>query len=187
MPQHRDRRREGARAVRAVALHGAAQIDHDQRAGGNHDVSWHRVRQRAVLGRSHYRRERDLVGALVLGSPLECARNRDLRVAGQPMLVDEPAVEAIGDLGRPAHQLQLPVVLHRPQLLHEAARGHQLRARRKDPGQPLMRLHGHVRVVEANSRAVTRLFPDDLRDLLEQVLLSPHQLEVGTSYFALST
>ena len=99
-------------------------------------------------------------------------------MAGETVLGDQPAVEAVGDLRRPAHKRQLPVVLHRPQLLDEPAGGDQLGAGRQKLRQPLVHPDGHVRIVEADSRAVVAAFGDDLCDLLEQVLLSPYQFEV---------
>jgi hypothetical protein len=137
------------------------------------------VWQGAVLGGGDDRRERDALGAHVLRAPLERPRDGKLAVTDEPVLIDEPPVEAVGNLRRPANGGELDLVLDRAELLDEAARRDQLHPGRNQPGELRVLPDGDMGIVEPEPEAGgASALLYELCDGPEQVPLALDQLVV---------
>jgi len=129
------------------------------------------VRQRAVRAARDDRRERRILGAALAHLALEIERHLPLGAAREAARA-EVLVDVVGQVGRLADGAQLALLLHRAQVLHETAGGHQLDALRRQLLEPLVLTHAHVLVLEPHppGQALGRIG--------QQVLLAAQPLEV---------
>ena len=139
-------------AVRAVAVHDRAHVDHHERVLGDLQVARHCVRTRPVVGRRHDRRERRSLGPGILHEPHKLDRHVPFGAPREAEL-QQRLVRRGGKLGRGAHRGHLVRVLHRPQLLHEAGRRHQLDVVAGLLGELGVRRDGEMVVVETGAPA----------------------------------
>ena len=105
--------------------------------------------QRTVRPARHDRRKRG-VGAAPPHLVLELERRLALGPAGEPALRDDRE-HLVGERGRGADRVELAVVLHRPERLHQPSGGHQLGPVRREPAQSLVLAHRHREVLEAHA------------------------------------
>ena len=144
-----------ARAVRAVAVEPRPEVEGHEHAGGDLDVARLGVRQRAVLGRGHDRREAGVAGAAAAHLLLERARHLALGAPDDAALA-HPVVDVVRERRGGADRLDLLRLLERPLGLDRAARGHELDAVGEQLAQALVLAHAHVLVLEAEPHAALR-------------------------------
>ena len=161
---------KGPRAVRAVALDDAPEVDDHQRVGRNDLVARARVRKGAVGAAGDDDREGDALGASLDHVALELERDPALGPPRQSAL-GECAQRLVDDRGRAGDALDLALLLDHPQILHQPARRHELHSLGNQLGQPPVRLYRQVLVVEADATRQRR------GGVAEQVLLAAHPLE----------
>jgi hypothetical protein len=124
------------------------------------------VRAGAVLGGGHDRRERHALGAAAAHGDLQVQRDVALRAADDAR-ADDLLERRVGQHRRRADELDLGVVLDRPQRLDDPARGDELRLPLPhELAQLLVLADRQVRVVEAE---LERLGRQALDGPLEQV------------------
>ncbi len=163
-----DRERPGA--VRAVAVEHAARVHDDEHALRDRAVAGDRVWRGARLPRRDDRGEGHVVRTALAKRPLDPPRQLALAAARESLL-RERREDLVGERARAAQDLELGVVLHRPQRLDEARRRNGVHPRLLQ--QPEADV-GHVRFLEGD--AAPR---DVLRDPCEQVA---RHLDEGRSF-----
>ena len=171
------------RAVRAVGVEQAAEVDHDQRVARDHGVAaGSGMRQGAVLGGGDDRGEGKPVGAQILGPSLERDRDRRARCA-RP-----------GRARRSATGRRRPRSPRKRRMARTSPSSLTARRSSTSPpagtsstrspallGQLRVGAHGHVDLVEPEAHrtlAVRAGIERDLERRLEHVVAAAHPLEV---------
>ncbi len=165
-------RGEGAGAVRAVAVHPAAHVDDHKRVGGDALVTGGGVGKRSMRPARDDRGERRVLGPALAHLALHVERHLALGAPHEAAGLDV-LVHVVGEVGGLPDRLQLARLLHRAQVLHQAARGDQLDLVAHQLLQALVLADGEVLVLEADAARL-----DPLDDVAEQVLLAAQPLEV---------
>src|SRR5262249_14946512 len=119
---------ERARVVGDVAVDAAPRVDDHELALLDHAVAGRRVRPRADGSRADDRLERRLVGSLLLREPPDVPGDVALAATDEPHLAHEALEHPVGDRAGAPEDLELALVLNRPQLLDDPLTRHELQA-----------------------------------------------------------
>ena len=137
------------------------------------------MRQRAVVRGGDDRREGDVLGADLLRPPFEPPDDRGLGVPGEPVRLDQPAVEVVGDRRSASDRVQLLLVLDGAQSLHQSAGRHQLDLVGQQARELRVARHRHGRVLEPEAKRPAGSLFQQLGDIAQQVLPALQRLVAG--------